>query len=342
MHPDRSLDVSGKEAEIEFPQATHGPPRPMTREAQGPEESDHGSGEHSSTSRPSHGAPRPRDLLPFPDPHTPHPAYVYEPSVRNAPDADASHLAFVDGSLDELERALDAIGERLVRRLGEVVEALAELCAAAPVESVLAHAETDPDAATVHLAARQAGRTGNPMADACMRALAATGWINFRMRAMLVSFASNHLWLDRCGFAPWLERQFLDYGPGIHCPQVQMRSGTTGINPLRIYSPRKQVDDHDPTGTFVRAWVPELARVPDEFIAEPAGMPEPLQQMVGCRVGSDRGCDSPAPAVEHARAFEQVHVRHFALRATAQARAEARSVHVKHGSRKRSAGRRGS
>ena len=39
------------------------------------------------------------------------------------------------------------------------------------------------------------GMTGYPMVDACMRSLVATGWLNFRMRAMLVSFASYHLWL---------------------------------------------------------------------------------------------------------------------------------------------------
>jgi deoxyribodipyrimidine photo-lyase len=115
------------------------------------------------------------------------------------------------------------------------------------------------------------------------------------MRAMLVSFASNHLWLDWRTFAPWLGRQFLDYEPGIHYPQVQMQSGTTGINTVRIYSPRKQVEDHDPRGEFIRRWVPELAAVPDEHLAEPHLMPELLQAMVGCTIG----VDYPAPIVEH-------------------------------------------
>ena len=191
--------------------------------------------------------------------------------------------------------------------------------------------ELDDAVAQERLAAWKAGRTGYPMIDACMRALVATGWINFRMRAMLVSFASHHLWLDWRSFAPWLGRQFLDYEPGIHYPQVQMQSATTGINTVRIYSPRKQVEDHDPRGEFIRRWVPELARVPDEHLAEPHRMPELLQLMVGCRIGADY----PAPIVDHKAAYRHAQARIFALRGTTEARAEARSVFLKHGSRKR-------
>ena len=64
------------------------------------------------------------------------------------------------------------------------------------------------------------GRTGYPMVDACMRALHQTGWINFRMRAMLVSFASYHLWLHWRQPALYLARLFLDYEPGIHYSQI--------------------------------------------------------------------------------------------------------------------------
>jgi deoxyribodipyrimidine photo-lyase len=190
----------------------------------------------------------------------------------------------------------------------------------------------DPALAAQRLAAWQEGRTGYPMVDACMRALVQTGWINFRMRAMLVSFASHHLWLDWRTFAPWLGRQFLDYEPGIHYSQVQMQSGTTGINTLRIYSPRKQVEDHDPTGVFIRRWLPELQPVPDEFLAEPALMPGLLQQMVGCRIGEEY----PQPIVDHATAYRAAQIALFSLRATPQARTESKAVFRKHGSRKRS------
>lgn len=77
------------------------------------------------------------------------------------------------------------------------------------------------------------GRTGFPMVDACMRALRHAGWLNFRMRCMLVSFACYDCWLDWRPIAPVLARLFLDYEPGIHYPQLQMQAGTTGINANR-------------------------------------------------------------------------------------------------------------
>ena len=130
----------------------------------------------------------------------------------------------------------------------------------------------DSDAA--RLAAWSAGETGLPFLDACQRYVRATGWLNFRMRAMVTSVASYHLWLDWQASGAHLARMFTDYEPGIHWPQVQMQSGTTGINIPRIYNPVKQGHDQDPTGAFIRAWVPELAPVPDTFLHEPWKWPE--------------------------------------------------------------------
>ena len=70
--------------------------------------------------------------------------------------------------------------------------------------------------------------TGIPLVDACMRCLKATGWINFRMRAMLVSFLCHHLDCDWRLGVYHLARLFLDYEPGIHYPQFQMQAGTWG------------------------------------------------------------------------------------------------------------------
>ena len=149
------------------------------------------------------------------------------------------------------------------------------------------------------------GRTGYPMVDACMRQLRATGWINFRMRAMLVSFAAYHLWLHWRAPGVFLARQFLDFEPGIHWSQMQMQSGTTGINTLRIYSPTKQARDHDPHGHYVRQWVPEI--------------------------------DTPAyarPVVEERVALAAAKQRLYGLRETAEVRGEADAIQQKHGSRK--------
>jgi deoxyribodipyrimidine photo-lyase len=174
------------------------------------------------------------------------------------------------------------------------------------------------------------GKTGYPMIDACVRALVATGWINFRMRAMLVSFASYHLWLDWRPTGLFLGRQFIDFEAGIHWSQMQMQSGTTGINTLRIYSPTKQVRDHDPTGVFVRQWLPELARVPEARLAEPWTMLPDEMRRAACRIG----LDYPRPIVDHAEAVAEAKRMLYAVRRTSSARAEAGAIVAKHGSRR--------
>jgi len=181
-----------------------------------------------------------------------------------------------------------------------------------------------------HFAAWCEGRTGYPMVDACMRSLKATGWLNFRMRAMLVSFASYHLWLHWREPGLFLARQFLDFEPGIHWSQMQMQSGTTGINTLRMYSPTKQAQDQDPEGLFIRRWVPELARVPLPYLAEPWKMDISVQRMAGCHIGHDY----PAPVVDDKAAMKAAKDRMYGLRQTEQARAEAGDVQARHGSRK--------
>ncbi|MEY4711265.1 MAG: hypothetical protein RIS88_715 [Pseudomonadota bacterium] len=179
-------------------------------------------------------------------------------------------------------------------------------------------------------AAWSEGRTGYPMVDACMRSLRATGWLNFRMRSMLVSFASYHLWLHWRETGLFLARQFLDFEPGIHWSQMQMQSGTTGINTLRMYSPTKQARDHDPQGVFIRRWLPELARVPLPYLAEPWTMPPEVQRLAACRIGQDY----PAPIVDEKSALRAAKERMYGLRGQDAARREAAAVQARHGSRK--------
>ena len=156
-----------------------------------------------------------------------------------------------------------------------------------------------------HFEAWCEGRTGYPMVDACMRQLRATGWLNFRMRAMLVSFAAYHLGLHWREPGIFLARQFLDFEPGIHWSQMQMQSGTTGINTLRIYSPAKQARDHDPDGVYLRRWLPDwgTAAYPPMLVDERLALAAAKEMMYG-------------------------------LRKTPAARMEADAVQHKHGSRK--------
>ena len=182
-----------------------------------------------------------------------------------------------------------------------------------------------------HFEALKAGQTGWPMVDACVAMLRETGWLNFRMRAMLVSTAAYPLWLDWRPVGHWLARQFLDYEPGIHWSQLQMQSGTTGINIPRIYNPIKQAQDHDPSGTFVRRWLPAMRRVPDTWLLEPWKMPDSLQAQHNVYVGKDLS----VPIVELEASTRAAKQKLYAVRAQADVRATKRKVLQKHGSRKR-------
>ena len=175
------------------------------------------------------------------------------------------------------------------------------------------------------------GQTGYPMVDACMRCLLATGWLNFRMRAMLVSFSSYHLWLHWRRPSIHLARHFLDFEPGIHFTQFQMQSGVTGINSMRMYSPAKQVSDHDPKGAFIRKWVPELRDVPNKYLPNPEKMPDALQEEIGCVIGENY----PEPVVVHLDRYHDARSRVWAIKKTPEAKAEANVLYEKHGSRKR-------
>lgn len=166
------------------------------------------------------------------------------------------------------------------------------------------------------------GQTGYPLIDAAMRSLIANGWITFRMRALLASFASYHLWLDWRQTAPYLAQLFTDYEPGIHYAQLQMQSGVTGINAVRIYNPIKQSIDHDPEGKFIRRYVPELSDIPLQWIHEPWLLPDPPSHY-------------PKPIVDHATAISAARLRLSAYRRIEGFREDARSINQKLGSRQK-------
>ena len=185
-----------------------------------------------------------------------------------------------------------------------------------------------------HFAALVSARTGWPMVDACVTMLRDTGWLNFRMRAMLVSVAAYPLWLDWRRVGQWLATQFLDYEPGIHWSQMQMQSGTTGINTTRVYNPIKQAQDHDPHGVFVRRWLPYMRLVPDTWLFEPWRMPPEMQRHCGLTVGTGLDADIPMPLVDLAEATRTAKAALHARRAEPGVRAGKKAIVEKHASRR--------
>jgi deoxyribodipyrimidine photo-lyase len=152
-----------------------------------------------------------------------------------------------------------------------------------------------------HLQAWKNAKTGYPLIDACMRAVQQTGWINFRMRAMLVSFLTHHLFINWREGVYHLAQLFLDYEPGIHYPQFQMQAGTTGINTIRMYNPVKQSQDHDAEGLFIKQWIPALKNLPIELIHQPWLMSSIEEQLYGVQLGKDY----PMPIIEIQAAAKQ-------------------------------------
>ena len=168
----------------------------------------------------------------------------------------------------------------------------------------------------------QEGQTGYPLVDACMRCVKTTGYLNFRMRSMVVSFLTHHLWLDWKRGADYLAAQFLDFEPGIHYAQFQMQAGTTGYNTVRIYNPQKQQKDNDSEGHFVREWVPELVPLSNTLITEPWMMTPLDQDMYGCALGTDY----PMPLVDIKESYRSASKALWSKKKDPRVKAEARRI----------------
>jgi deoxyribodipyrimidine photo-lyase len=174
------------------------------------------------------------------------------------------------------------------------------------------------------------GQTGYPLVDACMRCVAQTGYLNFRMRSMVVSFLTHHLWQPWQAGASFLAKQFLDYEPGIHYPQFQMQAGTMGVNTIRIYNPVKQSQDHDPDGDFIKMYVPELTTIPASQIHQPWMLSETEQSMYNVMIGKDY----PHPIVDIIETGKFARTNLWRTKGSRSVRAENQRILKKHTKRK--------
>ena len=162
-------------------------------------------------------------------------------------------------------------------------------------------------------AAWRAGQTGYPIVDAAMRQLATTGWMHNRTRMVAASFLVKDLLIDWRWGERWFMQQLIDGDPAANNGGWQWTAGTgTDAAPyFRVFNPVTQGQKFDPDGAFVRRWVPELQRVPDERLHEPWTMPRSEQTRAGCIIGSTY----PAPIVDHAVARQRILAAYGAAKA---------------------------
>ncbi|MDP9188201.1 MAG: FAD-binding domain-containing protein, partial [Actinomycetota bacterium] len=158
-------------------------------------------------------------------------------------------------------------------------------------------------------AAWQHGRTGYPLVDAGMRQLLREGWMHNRARLVVGSFLTKDLGIDW----RWGERHFMRLlidGDEANNNGNWQWIASVGTDPQpyfrRIYNPTLQMERHDPNGSYVRRYLPELDHVPDEYLREPWGMPVEVQREAGCVIGEDY----PAPIVDHKEARQEAIARY--------------------------------
>jgi deoxyribodipyrimidine photo-lyase len=170
------------------------------------------------------------------------------------------------------------------------------------------------------------GQTGIPLIDAAMRCLVTTGFVNFRLRAMLASFFTHLLWQPWQDCTEHLAQNFLDFEPGIHFPQLNMQSGETGVNTIRIYNPIKNSKEHDANGAFIKKWVPELATLPSQYIHEPWEIPQMELQFLGFELGKDY----PQPIVSISKMRKFASDALYAYQKNSRTKKESKRIIAKH------------
>ncbi len=152
------------------------------------------------------------------------------------------------------------------------------------------------------LRAWQRGLTGYPIVDAGMRQLWKTGWMHNRVRMIVASFLVKHLRLSWREGAAWFWDTLVDADLANNTLGWQWSAGcgADAAPYFRIFNPMIQGAKFDPTGAYIRQFVPELAAMPAEFIHQPWAAPKAI--LTGAAVSIGR--NYPHPVVDHAGARE--------------------------------------
>jgi len=150
------------------------------------------------------------------------------------------------------------------------------------------------------LKAWQKGKTGYPIVDAGMRELWATGYMHNRVRMIVASFLIKDLLIPWQAGEEWFWDTLVDADLASNAASWQWVAGcgADAAPYFRIFNPVTQGEKFDPDGTYVRRWVPELARLPSRFIHAPWTAPADVLKACGIVIGATY----PQPIVDHAKA----------------------------------------
>lgn len=169
-------------------------------------------------------------------------------------------------------------------------------------------------------------KTGYPLIDASMRCVKATGYINFRMRACVVSFFCHHLFQAFWHGSAFLAKQFLDFEPGIHYPQFNMQAGVTGINTIRVYNPTLNAQNQDADAQFIKHWLPELNHLPVKYAIQPWTMTPMEEKFYDFVIGEDY----PQPIVDIKKTRKQALDKLYGIRQQQKAQYESLRILERH------------
>lgn len=159
------------------------------------------------------------------------------------------------------------------------------------------------------------GRTGYPLVDAAMHQLNHTGYMHNRLRMIVASFLTKDLGIHWQRGEAWFARQLNDFDLAANNGGWQW-AASTGCDAqpyFRIFNPVTQSERFDPTGKFIRRYLPALSGVPDKHIHAPWRMSAAEQSACGVKVGRD----TPAPLVDHDEARRRTLARYAVVKRVA-------------------------